>query len=113
MKLIKTRKIDAVTCSLVLSEIEWVLRSTYNASKEEIIDQLEYIDNLPIISINTYWDQTAIDIYRNHKVKLVDAQITSIPQIKKSEWTIVSYDRDFDKLKVRRKEPAEIIRKKY
>lgn len=111
LELVKGRKIDAVTSSLVKSEIEWVLRSFYKISKQDIVKHIEYIENLGgLISLNMIWDRRAIVLYKEFPVKFIDAQIASIPELRKREWIIVSYDRDFDKLAVNRAEPAEIVK---
>ena len=49
-----------------------------------------------------------MDLYAGHSVKFIDALITSIPQIAGGDMIAVSYDKDFDKLNVKRKEPKEV-----
>lgn len=55
----------------------------------------------------------ALEIYETHSIKFIDALIASHPQIQNQEMIVVSYDRDFDKLKIIRKEPKEIIKNFY
>jgi predicted nucleic acid-binding protein len=111
LQLVKTHKIDAITSSLIKSEVEWVLRSFYKLSREEIIKQISYIENITtMVSLNVILDRNALGLYSKFPVKYVDAQIASIPEIRNKEWTIVSYDHDFDKLGVKRLEPADVVK---
>jgi predicted nucleic acid-binding protein len=52
----------------------------------------------------------AIEFYKNYNIKFIDALIASNPKIFKKEITIISYDKDFDKINVLRKEPKEILK---
>ncbi len=52
--------------------------------------------------------KVALKIYAEKNVKFIDALIASIPQIQAKEWTVISYDRDFDKIGINRKEPMGI-----
>jgi len=52
----------------------------------------------------------AIEIYEKFPVKFIDALIVSNPKIFKKEITIISYDKDFDKLNVKRKEPKDVLK---
>jgi len=52
----------------------------------------------------------AIEIYKKLPIKFIDALIASNPRILKKEVMIISYDKDFDKLNVIRKEPKEVIK---
>lgn len=110
-KKIKEGKIKAFTSNLVLSEIVWVGNSFYRIQKEDLIIAIKGIlgfKNLRVIDdINP---NLAIEIYEKFPVKFIDALIASNPKIFKKEVIVVSYDKDFDKIGVKRKEPKEIIK---
>jgi len=110
LKLIKEKKISAFTSSLVLAEVVWVLNSCYGFKKKEIIQAIKGILNLKNLQIIDKFDPyLAISFYEKYKVKFIDAFIASHYLISKKEAIIVSYDKDFDKLKLKRKEPSQII----
>lgn len=110
LKLIKNSKIEAVTSSLVLAEIVWVLNSNYNESKSKIsksIDSILKLNNLDIV--DDFNLQTAIESFSKRSVKFIDAVIASNPDIQSKKMIVVSYDKDFDKLGVKRVEPSDLI----
>ncbi|MCK4781593.1 PIN domain-containing protein [Candidatus Parcubacteria bacterium] len=112
LKLVEIKQIKAVTSPLVLAEIDWVLENFYKYKKAEAVKALKSISKLrglKIISdVNIF---LAVEIYKNHSIKFIDALIASNSKIIKKEIMIVSYDKDFDKIKVIRKEPRELIKK--
>ncbi|MFC1623579.1 PIN domain-containing protein [Patescibacteria group bacterium] len=106
LKKIKAGKMSAVTSDLVLSEINWVLRKQYGFSKENVIEAIKsilYLKNLKIEN-NTNMAE-ALLLYQNHKVKFIDALLATGC---KNNYTIVSYDKDFDKLGLKRFEPKDL-----
>lgn len=107
---VKKNKYDAVVPNIVLAEIVWTLGSYYRFSKSEVIRALQSIIHLSGLKIvDGYEIESALEFYGNKNVKFIDTLIASIPEIKNNKWTVVSYDRDFDKMKINRKEPGEII----
>lgn len=111
-KLIKEAKIKVCASGLILTEITWVLKKFYKFSKEDIIKVLKGILNLRglkfIESVNI---QKAIELYSKNNIKFVDCLISSNKYISNKKIKIISYDKDFDKIKVIRVEPAEVIKK--
>lgn len=106
---VKTNKVQAVTSSVILAEVAWTLRSFYALSRTQIAEALDSIINFRGLQISdNYNHKKAISIYKQKNIKYIDALISSIEEVDKKEWVIVSYDRDFDKLRVIRKEPGEI-----
>lgn len=96
-----------VTSSLVLSEIAWTLLSYYKFSREKVILAIRSILNIKGLKIiDEYQPITAMDIFEKFGIKFIDSFIASIPQIFDKKWVIVSYDKEFDKLDVLRKEPS-------
>lgn len=111
LKKIKENKIDAVTGTIVIAEIVWSLGSYYQFSKEKIIRAVRSVINLRGIKIiDDYNDLLAIELYEKYSVKYIDALITTYKIIQEKKCIIVSYDKDFDKLSVLRKEPIDLIK---
>lgn len=108
LKFVENKKIKACTSVLVLVEIDWVLESFYKFKKEKAIEALESISKLRGLKIV---DETnfplALELYKKYNIKFIDALIASSPKIISGETTVVSYDRDFEKLKVKRIGPGE------
>lgn len=97
------------TGNLVVAEVAWTLASYYKAPKDLIIKGLGSIFNTGNIKfVEDYDFKVALKIYAEKNVKFIDALIASIPQIQAKEWTVISYDRDFDKIGINRKEPMGI-----
>lgn len=108
---IKQGKIQAFTSNLVLAEIVWTGLKLYKIQKQELIDILKGIldfKNLKII--NNFNPYLAVEIFEKFPVKFIDALIASNPWIYQRETVIISYDRDFDKINIIRKEPNQIIK---
>lgn len=106
---IKTNKLRGVTSSVVLSEIAWTLLSYYKFSKLEVVKALRSILNLRGLSIiDKFQHEVALSLYEKSSVKFIDALIASIPDIFSKKWTIISYDKDFDKVGIKRMEPHQI-----
>ena len=107
---IKNNKIDGITSNFVLTEIVWTLASYYNFPKKNIVRAIESIINLSGLKIVNGCDiKYALALYKKKSVKFVDALLASIEELKNKEWVIVSYDKDFDKLGVVRKEPDTLV----
>ena len=108
-KKIKANKIKAVTGNVVLAELIWTLKSFYGAEKEEIARRVKGIIQLRGLKVvDNYNAMTAIDLYQNKSIKFVDALIASIKPIQEKKWTVVSFDKDFDRIGINRKEPGQI-----
>ena len=106
---IKANKIKAATGNVVLAELIWTLKSFYGVEKDEIARRIKGIIQLRGIKfIDDYDSMRAINLYQNNSIKFVDALIASIRPIQEKKWTVVSFDKDFDKIGVNRKEPGQI-----
>jgi len=109
LNLIRNDEIQAFTSTLVLSEMEWVLRGFYKFEKQKVIEGLEGIIKLKNLKvIDKFNFQLALDIFRKNNVKFIDTLLASNLKIFKKEVTIISYDKDFDKIGVKRIEPASL-----
>lgn len=106
---IKRNKFQAVTCNLVLAEVVWVLQSYYRKTRKQIIEALRAIINLRGLEIVRKQDyHLTLDLYERFGVKYIDAAIASIEAVQQGKWPVITYDKDFDKLGVIRKEPGQI-----
>src|SRR3989344_6766914 len=95
---IKTNKLKGITSSVVLSETAWTLLSYYKFSKLEVVKALRSIVNLRGLSIvDKFQHEIAISLYEKNSIKFIDALIASNPDIFSKQWTVISYDHDFDK----------------
>jgi predicted nucleic acid-binding protein len=111
LELVKDGKIKAQTSYLVLSEVNWTLLSFYNSGKEKAVEGLYSIINLKNLKFSEKFNSSfGIQIYEQNNIKLTDAFIASHPKIQSKEMVVVSYDKDFDRLGVVRKEPGEIVK---
>ncbi len=111
-KKIREGKINAFTSNLVFAEINWTLLRFYKFPREKVIQGLESILKLKNLKImDRFNPNLAIEIYEKFPVKFIDALIASNPAIFQKEAIVVSYDKDFDKLKIIRVEPKKIINK--
>ncbi|MEK9166815.1 MAG: PIN domain-containing protein [Patescibacteria group bacterium] len=107
---VKTGKNEAYISSLVIAEINWILSKFYKLSKEEVIMKLNGVLGLKNLKIIDDVDPVfALKMFQDHSVKFIDAMIASNSLVSKGEMIIVSYDRDFDKMGVKRIEPADLI----
>ncbi|MDP1710246.1 MAG: PIN domain-containing protein [bacterium] len=110
IKKIKLGKTRAVTSHLVTAEIVWTLFSSYRASKDQVVKVLKVIETLNglkmLDNVNT---AKANNLFISYHVKYIDALIASYPEIQSKKMVVVSYDKDFDKLGVKRLEPSDII----
>lgn len=110
---VSKNKLIAITSSFVLAEIVWICQKFYGLDKGTVAGALKRILNYKGIKILDDSDSAlAVDIYERYNIKFIDALIASHPKIQSKEMIIVSYDKDFDKLGIIRKEPGEIIKKK-
>jgi len=106
---VKLNKIKAVTGNVVLAELIWTLKSFYGIGKEEIARRIKSIIKLRGIKlVDNYDSLRAIDLYQSKSIKYIDALIASIKPIQEKKWTVVSFDKDFDRIAVNRKEPGKI-----
>lgn len=106
---IKGGKINAFTSNVVLSEVVWTLGSFYKFPRSKVINAIKGIVGTPGLKIcDGYMILAALEIYENSSVKFIDSLIASIHDVYNRKWIVVSYDKDFDKLGVIRKEPSQI-----
>ena len=94
--------------NFVIAEINWVLKSFYKIQKDEVIKDIESILRIRNIKINDKCDiHRCLEMYKENGVKYVDALIASNKILQNKNAVIVSYDKDFDKMGIRRVEPCD------
>jgi len=111
LQFVKTVQEEGIKCTIsniIFAELAWTLKSFYNFTKPEIVMSLQSIENLRFQITDKFQNSLALQIYENKNVKFVDALIASIPELYNKKWTIVSYDKDFDKIGIKRIEPSEL-----
>lgn len=109
LRKVKNNQAKAVTGNIVIAEVAWVLKSYYKFSKEKIVELVKSIIHLRGLTIEDNLDiGKGLEIFANENIKYIDALIASIKPIQGKKWTVVSYDKDFDKLGVIRKEPGQL-----
>ncbi|MBU1085034.1 MAG: PIN domain-containing protein [Candidatus Beckwithbacteria bacterium] len=108
-KKIKTNQIQAMTSSVVVAELVWTLKTFYKFSRARITRGLKSIKRLRGLKIiDSYQFDETIKIFEQKSVKYIDAMIASIKPLQEKKWVIVSYDKDFDKIGIKRLEPNKI-----
>lgn len=107
--LIEERKIQAVTSATVFAEVVWVLGSVYKFPRQKISEALTAMGRGGIAFDNRSDIVFAAGLYGSYPVKFIDALIASHPLLRQGRMALVSYDADFDKLGIKRKEPKEIV----
>lgn len=105
---IEQKKIKAFTSSIVIAEIHHVMASVYSQEKNIITNALKSITGISNLSIIDDMDvSVALSLFTSHAVKFTDCLIASSKTLQ-NNGIIISYDKDFDKLKITRIEPHEI-----
>lgn len=101
---------EAFTSTFVLAEIQWTLEGFFRLPKEEILEALFGLHTIPHLTIiDAYQTGVALGLYEKHHVKFIDTLIASHPLIYRQKLAVVSYDKEFDRLGVLRKQPSEIV----
>jgi len=111
LMLVSKGNVGAFTNTIVLTEIQFVLASIYKESREKIGAALESVCGIAALKIIDDSDaRGALDMYGKTNVKFTDCLIASSKRLQSGTATILSYDRDFDKLGVRRVEPKQLLK---
>jgi predicted nucleic-acid-binding protein len=107
---IKRGKISATISILILAEIQWTLKSFYGLEKKQITTILKSISEMKYLKTRDKHDAAvALELYEKYNVKFIDALIVSYSEILNKKMTVISFDKDFDKLKILRKEPRDLL----
>lgn len=110
IKKINSGEITASTSTLVLSEIYFVLKSYFHYPKRNITEILASILKMEGLKItDNYNPLYALELFEAYKIKFVDCLIASIEPIKNQRMILVSFDKEFDKIKIKRILPRQIL----
>jgi len=104
---IEAGKFRVYTSTIVMMEINYVLTAIYKIKTHKAVKDLEAIlktRNLTLLEKTDF--SKALRFYRQSRIKLADCLIAS--QLARG-MILVSYDRDFKKLAVSLKQPAELL----
>ncbi|MCX6793861.1 MAG: PIN domain-containing protein [Candidatus Gottesmanbacteria bacterium] len=111
LALISKGDVVAYTNTIVLTEIQFVLTSIYKETREKIGVALESVCSIAALKIIDDTDaHGALFMYGKTNVKFSDCLIASSKRIQSESAVVLSYDRDFDKLGVRRVEPKQLLK---
>lgn len=107
----RARELRGFTSALVLMEVQYVLNKFYNFPKEKVVQALEVITCLQNLEIEeTINFKAGLQLYRDYNVKFIDCLIAALLKLREEKVIVVSYDRDFDKLGIKRIEPKGLKR---
>lgn len=110
LKLVENAKVEAYVPTIVPREVGYVLKSFYGYEKHVIVEALKSMSALPNLRIlDDLSFHVAIELFEDYNVKFIDCLLVSSKRIQSGNAAIVSYDRDFDKLGVRRLEPKDFL----
>lgn len=111
LELVEAKRIKAITSALVFAEIVWTLQSFYKFPRVKISEALKILARSGITFDNRMDALRALEWYGAHAIKFIDAMLASHPSVHAGKVVLVSYDRDFDILGVKRIEPREILKR--
>lgn len=80
-----------------VAEIVWVLESHYNVLKDDIVAKLRLLLTLEAIEADKFLLSDALDLYWSRNIDYIDAYVAAYA-VHHHINTIVSYDRDLDKI---------------
>ncbi len=90
---------------MVVGELVWVLQRVFRLRPPQVAEMVEPIIAAPMLAIeNRDRLMRAMELFAAHNVDFIDCYIAS-SAIEKGLKGVASFDRDFDKLPVRRIEP--------
>ena len=108
MQKIAERQIAAYIPTLVPAEVNFVLTSFYRFEKSRVVQATKSM--VSISNLKTLDDLSVIrgtQLYEEYNVKFTDCLLASSALLQNGQAAILSYDRDFDKLGVKRVEPRD------
>jgi len=111
LEMVKRNVYDAVTSTMVISEIVWTLGSYYKFPKKKVLRTIQGILHLSGLKIVDEYDiSKSLALYESHTCTYIDAMIAGMPGVQSGAWNIVSYDKEFDKLGIKRVLPEKLLK---
>ena len=90
---------------LVMAEVVWVLQRLYRIKPALVAEMVEPLLDAPMLEFeNRERLMRAVTLYGNHGVDFADCYTAAAVAERKLEG-VLSYDRDFDRLAIKRMEP--------
>ena len=97
---------------VVAAEVQYVLKSFYGFEKPAIVKALTgIIATKHLRTVDDLSLSLAVKLFEDYNVKFVDCLLASSKRVQSGSAAILSYDRDFDKLGIRRVEPRDLLKK--
>ena len=111
LNLIEDTTLKARLPGIALSECFWTMKSFYKCPKPFIHESLQgMLDLFSGKIVDNYNYPLTLNLLKQHPTaSLSDCLMASLPEIQSGLWTIVSYDKDFDKLGLKRLEPKDLL----
>lgn len=111
LRAIIENRIVAYIPHIVAIEVQFVLDSFYKFEKYQVVEAMKSI----MATNNLQWTDdlslpVAVELFEQYNVKFVDCLLASSKLVQEEKAAILSYDRDFNKLGVRRVEPADLLK---
>lgn len=83
---------------VTVAEIVWVLLSYYKHSKENVVEKLAGLLDLPSITANKSLLTRALLFFREYSIDYIDAYLIAL-SVEENYAGIISFDRSIDKVK--------------
>ena len=96
---------ELILTDLTFAECFWVLKSFYKYKKDKLVQIFRMLIDAQSFRCNSALLSLALDILEQHNISFIDAYTAAYTQIN-SDSKIVSFDKDYDKIKgIKRVEP--------
>lgn len=110
LRVAREGQLNVAVAGVSLAELVWVLGRTYKLKKPDLVKAVNSVLRLRGLRLIDEYDyKEALELYQKHAVKFIDCLMASITKVKERKWILVSYDKDFDKLGVKRLEPKGVL----
>lgn len=110
LQAVRESQVKAVTTGVALVELVWILGGAYKLDKVEVVRAVSSVLGLRGLKvIDEYNYREALELYQQYKVKYIDCLMASVDKVRMKRWTLVSYDKDFDVLGMKRIESGEVM----
>lgn len=106
---VKRHALTIATSDIVIAEIVWTLQSFYKYTKPETTRFVAALIKIPgLVLRNTSNISASLDLYIKNNVTYIDTVIASNSFFTNKNGIIISFDREFDKLGIKRLEPKQV-----
>ena len=103
---VQKKNIPMYTSHITIMEIFWVLTKIYDIPRHDILPALRSLASIPSLHFTENFDlPLALDLATHYTVKMADCLLASHKALQNGTMVMVSYDTDFDTLRIKRVEP--------